>query len=148
MKSFAIALLISAVHNEMPTLDTKAIERGLGRSGRGAGGGVFQVSVPRAENITENGVPLLPAMGVVTVLNFQPVANGKAAITGDFVLVDKEVNAVARTLRQHGIDVTAIHNHGLNDTPPLLYMHFWAVESPERLAQGLKAALEQTNSRR
>lgn len=69
MKSFAIALLISAVHNEMPTLDTKAIERGLGRSGRGAGGGVFQVSVPRAENITENGVPLLPAMGVVTVLN-------------------------------------------------------------------------------
>jgi len=130
------------------TLDTKAIERGLGRSGRDAGGGVFQVTVPRVENITEDGVALLPAMGIVTVLNFQPVSDGKAAITGDFVLVDKEVNAVARTLRQHGIDVTAIHNHGLNDAPRLFYMHFWAVDAPEKLAQGLKAALGQTNSRR
>jgi Domain of Unknown Function (DUF1259) len=130
------------------SLDTKAIERGLGRSGRDVGGGVFQVTVPRAERITENAVPLLPAMGVVTVLNFQPVADGRAAITGDFVLVDKEVNAVARTLRQHGIDVTAIHNHGLYDTPRLFYMHFWAVDAPEKLAEGLKAALDHTNSRR
>jgi hypothetical protein len=138
----------SAAPAESLALDTKAIERGLRRSGRDVGAGVFQVSVPRAENITENGVPLLPAMGVVTVLNFQPVADGKAAITGDFVLVDKEVNAVARTLRQHGIDVTAIHNHGLYDTPRLFYMHFWAVGAPENLAQGLKAALDQTNSRK
>jgi hypothetical protein len=131
-----------------PALDTKEIERLLGRAGRDAGGGVFQVSVPRVESITENGVPLLPAMGVVTALNFQAVADGKAAITGDFVLVDKEVNAVARTLRQHGIDVTAIHNHGLFDSPRLFYMHFWAVDAPAKLAQGLKAALDQTNSRR
>jgi hypothetical protein len=133
---------------DAPSLDTKEIERNLGRPGRDAGGGVFQVTVARAENITENGMPLLPAMGVVTVLNFQPVADGKAAITGDFVLIDKEVNAVARTLRQHGIDVTAIHNHGLFDTPRLFYMHFWAVDVPGKLAQGLKAALDQTNSRR
>ena len=92
------------------------------------------------------GQPLLPAMGVVTVMNFQPTTDGKAAITGDFVLVDKEVNAVAKALRQHGIDVTAIHNHGLMDTPRLFYMHFWANDDPAKLAQGLKAALEQTNS--
>src|SRR5437867_12791657 len=105
-----------------PTLDTKAIERVLGRFGREVGAGVFQVTVPRSEAITEMGQPLLPAMGVVTVMNFQPTSDGKAAITGDFVLVDKEVNAVAKTLRQHGIDVTAIHNHGLMDTPRLCYM--------------------------
>src|SRR5262245_58166977 len=86
-----------------PSLDTKQIEQALGRSGRDIGGGVFQVTVPRAEAITEMGMPLLPAMGVVTVLNFQAIADGKAAITGDFVLVDKEVNPVARTLRQQGI---------------------------------------------
>jgi hypothetical protein len=85
-------------------------------------------------------------MGVVTVMNFQPTAGGKAAITGDFVLLDKEVNAVARTLRQHGIDVTAVHNHMLMDTPRLFYMHFWANDEPAKLAQGLKAALDQTNS--
>ena len=131
-----------------PTLDTKQIEQGLGRSGRDIGGGVFQVTVPRAENISEMGTPLLPAMGVVTVLNFQPTSDGKAAITGDFVLIDKEVNLVARTLRQHGIDVTAIHNHGLMETPRLFYMHFWANDDPTRLAQGLRAALDQTNSRK
>jgi hypothetical protein len=131
-----------------PTLDTKAIEQGLGRSGRDAGGGVFQVTVPRAEAITEMGQALLPAMGVVTVLNFQPTSDGKAAITGDFVLIDKEVNAVAKTLRQHGVDVTAIHNHALMDTPRLFYMHFWANDDPTKLAQALKAALDQTNSRK
>jgi len=131
-----------------PTLDTKQIEQGLGRTGREVAAGVFQVTVPRAEAITENGTPLLPAMGVVTVLNFQPVADGKAAITGDFVLLDREVNPVARALRQHGVDVTAIHNHGLLDTPRLFYMHFWAVDEPGKLATALKAALDQTNSRK
>src|SRR6266850_1561939 len=129
-----------------PGLDTKQIEQALGRTGRALDGGVFQVTVPRAEVITEMGVELLPAMGVTTVINFQPTADGKAAITGDFVLLDKEVNAVARTLVQNGIDVTAIHNHGLLDMPRLFYMHFWANDDPIKLAQGLKAALGQTNS--
>jgi len=129
-----------------PALDPKQIVQALGRQGKDIGGGIFQVTVPRAEAITEMGQPLLPAMGVVTVLNFQPTTDGKAAITGDFVLVDREVNAVAKALRQHGIDVTAIHNHGLMDTPRLFYMHFWANDDPAKLAQGLKAALEQTNS--
>jgi hypothetical protein len=130
------------------TLDTKAIEQALGRSGRDVGAGVYQVTVPRAEAITEMGEPLLPGMGVVTVMNFQPTSDGKAAITGDFVLIDKEVNAVAKTLRQHGVDVTAIHNHALMDTPRLFYMHFWANDDPTKLAQALRAALDQTNSRK
>jgi Domain of Unknown Function (DUF1259) len=131
-----------------PTLDTRQIEQALGRSGRDIGAGVFQVTVPRAESITAMGVPLLPAMGVTTVMNFQPTADGKAAITGDFVLIDKEVNPVARTLRQHGIDVTALHNHGLQDSPRLFYMHFWGTDDAAKLAQGLRAALDQTNSQK
>ena len=95
--------------------------------------------VPRAEAITQMGHPLLPAMGVTTVLNLQPIADGKAAITGDFVLIDKEVNPVAQTLRQGGIDVTAIHNHGLMDQP---------TDDPAKLARGLKAALDKTNSQK
>jgi len=130
-----------------PALDPKPIEQALGRQGRDVGGGVFQVTVPRVEAITAMGQPLLPAMGVVTVMNFQATADGKAAITGDFVLLDQEVNPVARALRQHGIEVTAIHNHGLADTPRLFYMHFWANDDPAKLAQGLKAALDQTNRR-
>ena len=131
-----------------PGLDPKQIEQALGRGGRDIGGGVFQVTVPRAEAITEMGHPLLPAMGVTTVLNFQPTADGKAAITGDFVVIDKEVNPVAQTLLQNGIDVTAIHNHGLMDMPRLFYMHFWATDDPAKLARGLKAALDKTNSQK
>ena len=130
-----------------PALDGKRIEQILGRQGRDIGGGVFQVTAPRAEAITEMGHPLLPTMGVVTVMNFQPTGDGRAAITGDFVLIDREVNAVAGALRLNGIEVTAIHNHGLFDTPRLFYMHFWANDDPARLAQGLKAALDLTNSR-
>jgi hypothetical protein len=63
-------------------LDTQAIEQALGRSGRDVGAGVFQVTAPRAETITEMGQPLLPGMGVATVMNFQPTSDGKAAITG------------------------------------------------------------------
>src|SRR3989442_324154 len=131
-----------------PGLDIKQIEQALGRQGRDVGAGVFQVTVPRAESITEMGQPLLPAMGVVTVMNFQPTTDGKAAITGDFVLLDKEVNVVARNLPQHGIYVTALHNHRLMDTPRLFYMHFWGNDDPVKLAQALKAALDQTNSRK
>ena len=138
----------SAAPTATPALDGKRIEQILARQGRDIGGGVFQVTAPRAEAITEMGHPLLPAMGVVTVMNFQPTGDGRAAITGDFVLVDREVNPVARALRQHGIEVTAIHNHGLFDTPRLFYMHFWANDDPAKLAQGLKAALDLTNSRR
>jgi hypothetical protein len=131
-----------------PTLDTKRIEQALGRSGRDIGAGVFQVTVPRAEAVTEMGVPLLPAMGVTTVLNFQPMADGKAATTGDFVLIDTEVNPVARALREHGIDVTALHNHGLQDSPRLFYMHFWGTDDAAKLAHGLRAALDRTNSQK
>lgn len=131
-----------------PAMDTGQIEQGLGRTGRDMGNGVFQVTVPRAEAISAGGMPLLPAMGVVTALNFQALDGSKAATTGDFVLTDKEVNPVARALTQHGIDVTAIHNHGLTDTPRLFYMHFWGVDTPAALAEGLKAALQETNSQR
>ncbi len=128
-----------------PELDQKQIESVLGRSGR-VNNGVLQVSVARAEKITENGMELLPAMGVNTALNFQPTGGGKAAITGDFVLIGREVTPVAKTLREHGIQVTALHNHALSDNPRLFYMHFWAHDDAVKLAQGLKAALDQTNS--
>ena len=119
------------------------LEKILGRAGT-VGNGVLQLSVPRAERITEDGIELLPAMGVATVLNFQPTADGKAAITGDFVLTAREVNPVARALRAGGIAVTAIHQHALGDTPRLFYMHFWAYDDAPKLARGLRAALDLT----
>ncbi len=130
---------------EEPAIDQKQVEGVLGRTGR-VTNGILQVIVGRAERISETRMELLPAMGVATVLNFQPTGDGKAAITGDFVLVASEVNKVARTLREHGIQVTAIHNHALADTPRLIYLHFWANDDAVKLARGLRAALDLTNS--
>jgi Domain of Unknown Function (DUF1259) len=122
-------------------LDTTAIEQTLGRKGA-ANGKVFQVSVPRAGPVADGGMAVPPAMGSAEAINFQPAGEGKAATTGDFVLTAAEVNPVLRALREHGIEVTAIHNHMLDDQPRLFFMHFWGVGEPGRLAEGLKAALD------
>jgi Domain of Unknown Function (DUF1259) len=126
--------------------DQKQVEQVLGRTGK-VNGGILQISVARAETITDSGMEVPPSMGVATAINFQPTANGKAAITGDFVLLGKEVNPVIRALRENGIEVTAIHSHMLTEEPRLFFMHFWANDDALKLAKGLRAALDQTNSK-
>jgi hypothetical protein len=125
-------------------LDTATLDQTLGAKGTN-NGGVYQFSIPRAEPIKDNGMDVPPPMGSANAINFQPTGGGKAAITGDFVLIAKEVNPVLRALREHGIEVTAIHNHMLDDQPHLYFMHFWANDDAEKLADGLKAALAQIN---
>ncbi len=128
-------------------LDTAAIDQILGYKGK-VNGGVYQVGVPRAEKITNAGMPVPGSMGLATALNFQPTGGGKAAITGDFVLTGSEVNPVIHALRQNGIQVTAIHTHMLEEQPHLFFMHFWANDDAAKLAKGLRAALDQTNSKK
>jgi hypothetical protein len=128
-------------------IDQKAVEDALGRSGK-VNGGILQFSVPRAETISENGMTVPPAMGVATAVNFQPTGGGKAAITGDFVLLGKEVNPVIKALNDNGIDVTAVHSHMLMEEPRLFFMHFWANGDVVKLAKGLKVALDLTNSKK
>jgi hypothetical protein len=101
------------------------------------------VSVPRAEPVKERGMEVPEAMGSATAINFQPTGAGKAAITGDFVMIAEEVNPVVKALRDNGIEVTALHNHMLEDQPRLFFMHFWANDDATKLAKGLKAALDQ-----
>ncbi len=126
-------------------IDTKQIDQILGHSGKN-NGGIYQVGVPRAEHITEGAMAIPNSMGVATALNFQPTGGGKAAITGDFVLLAKEVNPVIKALRENGIAVTALHSHMLQEQPRLFFMHFWANNDALKLAKGLRAALDQTNS--
>ena len=127
--------------------DQKQVEQILGHTGK-VNGGVLQIGVPRAEAITDSGMTVPPSMGVATAINFQPTGNGKAAITGDFVLLGGEVNPVIKALRQNGIAVTALHSHMLMEEPRLFFMHFWANDDAVKLAKGLRAALDSTNSAR
>src|SRR4029450_559355 len=96
--------------------------------------------------ISESGLQMSPAgpLGLATAINFQPTGGGKAAITGDFVLIGDEVNPVIKALRSNGIEVTAIHSHMLNEQPRLFFLHFWANDDAVKLAKGLRAALDKT----
>jgi hypothetical protein len=128
-------------------LDTAAIEKTLGAKGN-SNGGVYQFGIPRAEAITEGGMAVPPAMGTATAINFQPTGGGKAAITGDFVLLGREVQPVLKALRQRGIEVTALHSHMVDENPRLYFMHFWANDDAQKLATGLRAALDLANLKR
>jgi uncharacterized protein DUF1259 len=128
-------------------LDTARLDQIIGVKGQ-ANGGVYQFNVKRRDPVTEDGMPLTPvgAMGVAIAINFQPTGAGKAAITGDFVLTSDEVNPVIVALRTHGIEVTALHSHMLDEQPRLFFMHFWAHDDAIKLAGGLRAALDKTAS--
>jgi hypothetical protein len=126
-------------------LDTAQLDRLIGVKGQ-VNGGVYQFNVPRRDPINAGGMPMNPAapLGVATAVNFQPTDGGKAAITGDFVLSGDEVNPVIRALRTNGIDVTAVHNHMLDEQPRLFFLHFWANDDALKLARGIRAALDKT----
>jgi hypothetical protein len=125
-------------------IDTKQLDQLMEQSGK-VNGGVYQFSVPRAEAVTDGGMEVPPSMGLATAINFQPTGGGKAAITGDFVLTAGEVNPVIRALRDGGIEVTALHSHMLTEQPRLFFMHFWANDDAQKLARGLRAALDKMN---
>jgi hypothetical protein len=132
--------------NPTPDLgfDTKQLDQALAQSGK-LNGVVYQFSVARAEKIMDNDMEVPASMGLATAINFQPTGSGKAAITGDFVLIASEVNPVIKALRDNGIEVTALHSHMLTETPRLFFMHFWANDEARKLAHGLRAALNKMN---
>jgi uncharacterized protein DUF1259 len=128
-------------------LDTPQLDQIIGVKGQ-VNGGVYQFNVPRRDAVKMDGMDMTPPapMGVAIGINFQPTGNGKAAITGDFVMTSEEVNPVIKALRANGIEVTALHSHMLDEQPRLFFMHFWANDDAIKLANGLRAALDKTAS--
>jgi hypothetical protein len=124
-----------------------AVTRALRASGK-SNGGVFQITIPRREKVLDEKHEVAASMGIATGINFQPTGAGKAAITGDFVLLGREINPVLWALSQNGIQVTAIHSHMVDETPHLFFMHFWANDDAVKLARGLRTALDLTGSKK
>ncbi|HEU5408086.1 MAG TPA: DUF1259 domain-containing protein [Nitrospira sp.] len=124
-----------------PGFDAKLIQKELGHQGK-MKDGVLQISVPRPESIKMAGATLPPSMGMATALNFQSAGERKVAATGDFVMVKQEVDRVTKALTEHGILITALHNHLVHGSPDLYFMHFWADDSAEKVAKGLRAGLD------
>ena len=124
---------------------TAAIDKPLGHKGK-VNGGVYQMNIARSGKVRDGGMEVPAAMGSAIAINFQPTGSGKCAITGDFVLTAKEVNPVLKDFRENGIEVTAVHNHMLDDEPRLFFVHFWANEETARLLPGLRRALSDVST--
>ncbi len=135
----------SASASAQPKLayDRGAIESSLGKQGTLAGD-VLQFSFPRPEQITESGMKIPPAMGTGIAINFESAGNGNVATTGDFVLSAAEVNKVIKALTSNGVSVTALHNHMLDDSPRLFFLHFWGVGPEAKIASAMRAGVDQT----
>ena len=124
-------------------LDTAKLDEIMGVKGT-ANGGVYQFGVPRREPAMESGMQVSGPLGGANAINFQPTGNGKAAITGDFLVTGNEVNPLIRALRAGDIEVTAIHNHMLDEQPRMFFIHFWANDDAQKLARNVRTALETT----
>ena len=124
-------------------LDTAKLDQIMGVKGT-ASGGVYQFGVPRRDPSTENGMQVNTPLGGANAINFQPTGNGKAAITGDFLVTGNEVNPLIRALRAGDIEVTAIHSHMLDEQPRMFFIHFWANDDAQKLARNVRMALETT----
>ncbi len=124
-------------------LETAKLDEIMGVKGT-ANGGVYQFAVPRRDPVMESGMQVSGPLGGSNAINFQPTGNGKAAITGDFLVTGNEVNPLIRALRAGDIEVTAIHSHMLDEQPRLFFIHFWANDDAAKLARGVRTALETT----
>jgi hypothetical protein len=127
-------------------LDSAKLDEIIGVKGT-ANGGVYQFGVPRREPVMERGVEVNGPLGGANAINFQPTGNGKAAITGDFLVTGNEVNPLISSLRSANIEVTAIHSHMLDEQPRMFFVHFWANDDALALARGVRSALDKTASR-
>ena len=126
-------------------LDTAAIETATGLKGTlNAEEAVFKVTSPRTDvKITVDGVVMPPFMGVTSWAAFKADPLGGAMLMGDLVLFEDEVNPVMSSLLDHGLAVTAIHNHFFYATPAVYFMHIGGVGPTETLAVGVRAAFDQ-----
>ncbi|MEU3778940.1 DUF1259 domain-containing protein, partial [Streptomyces sp. NPDC032472] len=126
-------------------LETAAMDAALGTTGTNDGG-IYKYSFARRETVTDEHRILPSATGVTTVLAFQPLGGGRAAVNGDFVMTAHEVQHVLTALRAGGLSVIELHNHGLMDEPRLFYTHFWGVDDAVVLARALRTAVDATDT--
>jgi hypothetical protein len=125
------------------SLDTKKLDNIIGASAE-MSKGVYKYTIGRPDvKLTEHGVPVSTFLGFNTWAAFQGTAEN-AAVCGDFTMLQNEVAPVIKALVENGIEVVAVHNHMVHETPKIFFLHYWGVGKAEDLARGLRVALDKT----
>jgi hypothetical protein len=121
-------------------ITTEPIDQALGRSGQKTGD-VYKLSFPRTDlRVSVHGLAIKPGLALGSWAAFLG-ADDKAMVMGDLVLLESEVNPVVAKLRTSGFEISAVHNHLMEETPRVLYVHYMGHGPAARLATSLRAAL-------
>ena len=129
-----------------PTMDVAAIAKTIGTQGEQLGA-VYKITIGRDDlHLTEMGAPITARMGLNTWAAFVGT-DAKAAVAGDIAMLAGEVTPVLRALRQHGIQVVALHHHMTTTSPTIFFLHYWGTGSTSALASGVRAAIDQLGHR-
>lgn len=125
------------------TLSIPALDSIIGHKGEFSKG-VYKYTIGRPDiSLLEHGIAVSTFMGFNTWAAWQGTPE-KAAVAGDFTMLESEVQPVIKALVENGIEVVAVHNHMVHETPRIFFLHYWGVGSATKLAKGLKTALDQT----
>jgi hypothetical protein len=123
-------------------LDTAAIAKIVGHAGEQTGP-VYKITLGRDDiSLKEMGATINARMGLNTWAAFFGT-DQDAMVAGDVAMLESEVPAVLRALRQHGLDVVAIHHHMTGARPVIIFLHYWGTGPAQKLAAGFKAALDE-----
>jgi hypothetical protein len=126
--------------------DWKAVDRAMGRTGKLQPDGVQKYSMPRSDlKVTVGGVAVKPALALGSWVAFRRTS-GKTLAMGDLVLTENEIRPVMMKLEQTGVKATALHNHLLNESPSVMYLHIHGDGDPVKIAQAVRAALALTRT--
>src|SRR6185312_8376788 len=128
-----------------PPIDWKAVDSAAGRPGVAQPGDVHRFNFPRSDlHVTIDGVSVKPALALGGWVALKQTGPNEAIATGDLVLTEREVGPVLAKLREGGVEQTALHNHLLNESPHVLYMHVHARGDPMKIASAVHAAVALT----
>src|SRR6266850_2027740 len=139
----ALAVSATAAFAADKKLDTAKIEQITGMKGTyNEKENVFKVTTPRNDvQVSVDGWKMPPFMGLGPWAAFTPHHSG-AMVMGDMVLFQDEVNPVMSAALDSGLEVTALHNHFFYDEPKVYFMHIGGAGPLDRLAAGVRAALD------
>src|SRR5262245_46089207 len=133
----ALLLMISSLSpaQQISAADWKSVEQALGKAGSMQPGDVYKVSFPRSDlKVTAAGVELKPALALGTWVAFRRIGE-MTVVMGDLVLTENEITPVLSKLQQGGVETTALHNHVLNESPRVMYMHIHAMGDAVTIAK-------------
>lgn len=135
-----LLILVLPVVVSAQGIDTTQIDQALGRSGQKVSD-VYRVGFPRADlHVSVHGLAIKPGLALGSWAAFMGT-DDHAMVMGDLVLLEDELNPVMEKLRSAGFEISAVHNHLIEETPHLVYMHYVGHGTASQLANGLHAAL-------